>query len=188
MTATDTEIVAHEAPAAQEHRVAATIARFRPGVIALVILVIFGLTTIRNSDFAGLNSIQSILSIAAIYMLLSIGEAMVVITRNVDLSVGSTLGLSAFTVGELFTHNPHTSIVLAFLVGIGIGAGCGALIGLITTLIRVAEPGGHAGRALHHPRLRQHHRHRRSGRARACFPTAWSRWATRRSSISRGCS
>jgi rhamnose transport system permease protein len=137
MTATDTEIVAHPAPAAQEHRIAATIARFRPVVIALITVVIFGLTTIRNSGFASGSSIQAILSIASIYMLLAIGETMVIITRNVDLSVGSTLGLSAFTVGELFTHNPHTSIVLAFVVGIGIGVGCGLIIGIITTLIRV---------------------------------------------------
>lgn len=137
MTATDTEIITHEAPAAKEHRLAATIARFRPGVIAAVILVIFGLTTIRNSDFASGSSIQAILSIASIYMLLALGEAMVVITRNVDLSVGSTLGLSAFTVGELFTHHPHTSIVLGFVVGIGVGAACGAIIGIVTTLIRV---------------------------------------------------
>jgi rhamnose transport system permease protein len=137
MTTAEAEIVTHEAPAAQEHRLAATVARFRPGVIALVILVIFGLTTLRNSNFASGASIQAILSIAAIYMLLSIGEAMVVITRNVDLSVGSTLGLSALTVGEMFTHNTHTSIVLAFAVGIGIGMACGAIIGVITTLIRV---------------------------------------------------
>ena len=56
-------------------------------------------------------------------MLLAVGESMVIITRNVDLSVGSMLGLSAFVVGEFFTHNPHISILLAFVVGIGIGAG-----------------------------------------------------------------
>ena len=137
MTATDTQVVTHEAPAAKEHRVAATIARFRPGVIAIVTLIIFGLTTIRNSDFSSGSSIQAILSIASIYMLLAIGETMVIITRNVDLSVGSTLGLSAFTVGEMFNHNPHTSIVLAFVVGIAVGAACGLVIGIITTLIRV---------------------------------------------------
>ena len=137
MIDTETATVAHIAPAARRHRLAVIISRFRPGVIAAVILVVFGLTTIRNSHFAGSSSIQAILSIASIYMLLAIGESMVIITRNVDLSVGSTLGLSAFTVGEMFTHNPHTSILLAFVVGIGIGAACGAVIGLITTLFRV---------------------------------------------------
>lgn len=136
MTATSVEVV-HEAPAAQEHRLATAVARFRPGVIAVVILVIFGLATIRNSHFASAASIQGILSVGSIYMLLAVGESMVIVTRNVDLSVGSTLGLSAFTIGELFNHNPHTSIVLAFALGIAIGAASGVVIGAITTLIRV---------------------------------------------------
>lgn len=135
--ATRPEIVGYEPPAASGHRVAETITRFRPVVIAIIVLVIFGITTIRNSSFASSSSIQGILSVGAIYVLLAVGETMVIITRNVDLSVGSTLGLSAFTVGEMFNHDPHTSMVLIFLAGIGVGAGCGAIIGLITTLARV---------------------------------------------------
>ena len=165
MTATDTEVVTHAAPAAREHRLAATIARFRPAVLAAVILVIFGLTTIRNSDFASASSIQAILSIASIYMLLAVGEAMVIITRNVDLSIGSTLGLSAFTVGELFTHDPHTSIVLAFVVGIGVGAGCGAVIGPITTLLRVPSLVVTLAALYIIRGFDEHHRHRRTDRA-----------------------
>lgn len=125
------------APAAGEHRLAELISRYRPAVIAFVIVVIFGATTIKNSSFASVSNIQSILAIGAIYLLLAVGESMVVITRNVDLSVGSTLGLSAFLVGEIYKHSPHTSIVVAFLAGIGIGMACGAIIGLITTLARV---------------------------------------------------
>jgi rhamnose transport system permease protein len=131
------EVVVHAAPAARGHRVAELISRYRPVVIAVVILVIFGITSIKNASFASSSNIQGILSIGAIYLLLAVGEAMVIITRNVDLSVGSTLGLSAFTVGEMFNHNPHTQIWLVFLVGIGIGIGCGLIIGLITTLARV---------------------------------------------------
>jgi len=137
MSVIEPEVVVRVPPAARDHRWAVAISRFRPAVIVVVILAIFGLTTARNSDFASVSSIQAILSIASIYMLLAIGESMVIITRNVDLSVGSTLGLSAFVVGEMYTHDPHTSIVLAFVVGIAIGAACGVLIGLITTLLRV---------------------------------------------------
>jgi len=135
--ATGAEVIRHEPPGARSHRVAVAISRFRPAVIAAVALVIFGVATIRNSSFASASSIQGILSIGAVYLLLAVGEAMVIITRNVDLSIGSTLGLSAFTVGEMYNHDPHTSIVLIFLVGIGVGAGCGAVIGAITTLARV---------------------------------------------------
>ncbi len=131
------EAVAHPAPAARQHRVAETISRFRPAVIALLILLIFGGTTIKNSSFDGLSNIQAILSISAVYLLLSVGETMVIVTRNVDLSVGSTLGMSAFAVGEIYNHDPHITMVVVLLAGIGIGAFCGAIIGLITTVARV---------------------------------------------------
>jgi rhamnose transport system permease protein len=131
------EVVAHSAPAARQHRVAETISRFRPAVIALLILLIFGGTTIKNSSFDGLSNIQAILSISAVYLLLSVGETMVIVTRNVDLSVGSTLGISAFAVGEIYNHDPHITMIVVLLAGIGIGAFCGAIIGLITTVARV---------------------------------------------------
>jgi len=62
---------------------------------------------------------------------------MVIVTRNVDLSMGSVLGLSAYSVGMLFRNHPGTPIILAFALGIVIGAGIGAINGLITTLFRV---------------------------------------------------
>jgi rhamnose transport system permease protein len=131
------QVVAHPAPAARQHRVAEAVARFRPAVIALLILVIFGATTVKNSSFDGVSNIQAMLSISAIYLLLSVGETMVIVTRNVDLSVGSTLGISAFAVGEIYNHDPHMTMAVIFLAGIGIGAVCGAIIGLITTVARV---------------------------------------------------
>jgi rhamnose transport system permease protein len=127
----------HRAPAARSHRVAETLSRFRGAAIAAVILIVFFATTIKNSSFAGSGSIQEILTGASLFILLAIGETVVIVTRNVDLSVGSTLGLSAFEVGELYTHHPHTSVFVALLVGIAIGAGCGAVIGFITTVARV---------------------------------------------------
>jgi rhamnose transport system permease protein len=136
-TTTTDEVVAHPAPAARPHRVAETISRFRPLVIALLIMIIFGATTVKNSSFASTSNIQAILSISAIFLLLSVGETMVIVTRNVDLSVGSTLGLSAFVVGEIYNHDPHMTMVVIFLAGIGVGAACGAIIGLITTVARV---------------------------------------------------
>ena len=62
---------------------------------------------------------------------------MVIVTRNVDLSVGSVLGLSAYLVGDFFKHNPHAPILLGFVIGIGIGALVGAVNGWVTTFFRV---------------------------------------------------
>ena len=97
-------------------------------VLALVLLV--AVTTISNSRFLSGQSIRDILLGTAILAVLAVGQAVVVITRNIDLSVGSVLGLSAFTVGTLLQNN-NLPVVLALLVGAGVGAVCGALNGVL---------------------------------------------------------
>jgi rhamnose transport system permease protein len=122
---------------AKTHRVAETLTRFRELAIVGVILVIFFATAVKTPGFANLTSIQQILTNASLFILLAVGETAVIVTRNVDLSVGSTLGISAFLVGDLYTHNPNAPMWLAFLVGIGAGATCGAVIGLVVTVAKV---------------------------------------------------
>jgi rhamnose transport system permease protein len=105
------------------------------GTLALVLLV-FVLATIKDHDFADASSVQQLLVGASLIALLGVGETMVIVTRNVDLSVGSVLGLSAFVVGDLF-RTQHIPVWSGFVIGIAIGAAVGAVNGLITTLIRV---------------------------------------------------
>ena len=62
---------------------------------------------------------------------------MVIVTRNVDLSVGSVLGLSAYVVGDFFKNNPHAPSDLGFVLGIAVGAVVGAVNGAIVTFFRV---------------------------------------------------
>ena len=104
-------------------------------MLALVIVV--GATTIDNHRFLSATSIQQILSGAAIIALLAIGETIVIITRNVDLSIGSVLGISAYATGVLSVHHPHVSLAIVFLVALAIGAACGASTGSIVTVARV---------------------------------------------------
>jgi rhamnose transport system permease protein len=104
--------------------------------IAIVIVVVFVATTVHNHHFADSQSVQQLLSGAALIALLSVGETLVIVTRNVDLSVGSTLGLSAYVVGDLFKHD-HIGVWLGFVVGIALGAVVGLVNGVITTVMRV---------------------------------------------------
>jgi len=104
--------------------------------IAIVIVLVVAITAVRNSNFLDAQSVQQLLSGAALIALLSVGETMVIITRNVDLSVGSTVGLSAYVVGDLFKYQ-HISVVAGFAVGIVLGAVVGAVNGLVTTVLRV---------------------------------------------------
>jgi len=105
------------------------------GTLALVLLV-FLVTTLKNHNFASSGSVQQLLVGASLVALLAVGETMVLVTRNVDLSVGSTLGLCAFVVGDLF-RSQHIPVWSGFVIAIALGAVVGAVNGAITTLVRV---------------------------------------------------
>jgi len=111
--------------------------RARELSIVVALLIVFGFTTLKNHEFANAASIRQLLSGASLVALLAVGQTLVVVTRNVDLSVGSVLGLSAYLVGTLFRAHPNAPIALAFLVGIGVGVLIGAINGIITTVTRV---------------------------------------------------
>ena len=66
--------------------------------------------TRKNHDFAAASSIQQLLSGRVSVALLAVGETMVLVTRNVDLSVGSTLGLSRVRRGQPVPHHPHIPV------------------------------------------------------------------------------
>ena len=111
--------------------------RAREVGIGLVLLLVFGITTLHNHNFATANSVQQLLSGAALIAMLGVGETLVIVTRNVDLSVGSIVGLSAYIVGDLFKDHPGTPVILGFVVGIAVGAVIGAVNGFITAALRV---------------------------------------------------
>ena len=102
---------------------------------ALVLLV--AVTTIVNPRFLDPQGVEDLLLNSTIFVVLAVGQALVVITRNVDLSVGSILGLAAFATGSLFHDVPSMPIALVFVVAILLGAVLGAVNGLIVTVAKV---------------------------------------------------
>jgi rhamnose transport system permease protein len=134
-----TEASAPSPPSSPAGRVrrAETLLRARELGIGLAILVVFGLTTLKNHNFADRASLQQLLTGAALIALLAVGETLVIVTRNVDLSVGSVLGLSAYLVGDFFVSHPHAPVILGFALGIVVGTCFGVVNGLITTVTRV---------------------------------------------------
>lgn len=113
-----------------------TLLRAREVGIALLIVLVIAVTAINNSHFLDANSVQQLLSGAALIALLGVGETLVIVTRNVDLSVGSVLGLSAYVVGVLFKYH-HIPVWSGFAIGILVGVAAGALNGFVVTVLRV---------------------------------------------------
>lgn len=124
-------------PPASSHTFAELLFRFRELGIVLALVLVVGATTIDNHLFLSATSVQQLLSGASIIALLAIGETAVIVTRNVDLSIGSVLGISAYATGVLYVHHPHAPLVLVFLLALGIGAACGVVNGAIVTIARV---------------------------------------------------
>ena len=114
----------------------AAIFRAREAATAGLVLLVFALATLKDHNFADANSIQQLLTGASLVALLGVGETMVIVTRNIDLSVGSVLGLCAFVVGDLF-RNQHIPVWSGFVIAIALGAAVGLINGLITVFARV---------------------------------------------------
>jgi len=106
------------------------------GIIA-VLVVFVGITTAIKPSFLDEQNIQFLLINTTVYALLALGETMVVVSRNVDLSIGSVLGLSAYVSASMFGHHPGIPIPLVFLIGLGIGLACGMANGLMVAVGRV---------------------------------------------------
>jgi len=104
-------------------------------LLALALLVV--VTTVTNPRFLTAQSIKDLLLGSTILAIMAVGQAIVVITRNVDLSIGSVLGLSAFATGSLFLASPGLPIPVVLLVGLAIGAACGAVNGALIAAARV---------------------------------------------------
>ncbi|CAN5164914.1 ABC transporter permease [soil metagenome] len=128
------------APAFPEARAGRTLSRIFASrefsvFAALAILII--VTEVVNPRFLSDQGVKDLLLNSTIFVIMAVGQAAVVITNNVDLSVGSILGLTAFGTGSLFAAFPDVPILLIFVIGIIFGAALGAINGFIVTIAGV---------------------------------------------------
>jgi rhamnose transport system permease protein len=103
------------------------------GVLAVIVLA----TTLYNERFVNSQNLRDISLNVAIVAMLAVGQTIVVVSRNIDLSVGSVLGFTALAVGSLFADNPGIPIPLVVVIGIAMGAGFGAINGALVSVGRV---------------------------------------------------
>jgi rhamnose transport system permease protein len=105
-------------------------------LVALIVvaLLIFG-TQIEN--FLSARTFNRIASSVAIIGVVAVGQTLVVLTRNIDLSVGSIVGFSAYFVGTQLGANPELPPLLAVLLGCAVGALMGLVNGVLVAYGRV---------------------------------------------------
>ena len=118
-------------------RLVDAIFRAREFGIVAVLVVFVAVATSLQPRFIDPQNIKFVFSNAVIYALLALGETIVVLSRNVDLSVGSVLGLSAYLSSDLFSQAHGIPIVAVFVAGLAIGLICGAVNGAVVAVARV---------------------------------------------------
>ena len=91
----------------------------------IFLLLLFLITGIAEPEFLSYTNIISCFNTATMYTLLAIGIAFVIMTGEIDVSIGSTLGLSAAMTGLIAKQDGSIAVMLLAVVATG------ALIGLI---------------------------------------------------------
>jgi rhamnose transport system permease protein len=113
-------------------------ARARETGILLALIIIIVAATIKNPNFLfSSDGFRDLLLTPSILLLIAVGQAIVIITRNVDLSVGSVVGLSAYLTGSLFIAVPGIPVPLVFLLGIVFGGLLGIVNGALVAFAKV---------------------------------------------------
>ncbi len=97
-------------------------------------LVVFGL--LIEGYFSGRFFNRVTLGVA-IVAVVAAGQSLVILTRNIDLSVGSIVGVSAYVTGQQLGNHPEANVVVAIALAIAIGAILGLINGLLVAVARI---------------------------------------------------
>ncbi|NUU18328.1 ABC transporter permease [Cellulomonas humilata] len=122
-------------------------------VIALVAICAFGVIT-AGERFASIDNVLTILRLASVLGVISIGMTFVITGGGIDLSVGSVIGLASVWASTLATQTMaedlHWTIMVLCALGVGIGAGLingvliayGKVVAFIATLAMLVSARG----------------------------------------------
>lgn len=128
----------------------------RPGVDALsrvlqsllrtpdfaLLALILAITVLATGTLPGFRTSANayeLLNGSVVIVVLALAETVVLVTRQIDLSVGAILGLTAYIVGSALGHLGGGALnpVLGFVLSMALGAGLGLLNGLLVERFRM---------------------------------------------------
>lgn len=104
-------------------------------VLLIVLAVLFFSTQIEN--YLTPRTFNRISTSVAILAVVAVGQTLVVLTRNIDLSVGSIVGFTAYFVGTQLAANNEMPWITAVLMAVAVGAVMGGINGVLVAYGRV---------------------------------------------------
>lgn len=109
--------------------------RHRLAALVLFFAVIFTVLSLASGDFLTDANLTSVALGAAIDLVLVAGQTIVIVAGGFDLSIGSTVGLAAVTIGLLITGG--TPWWLAIIIGIAVGIAAGIVNGVLVAVVGI---------------------------------------------------
>lgn len=107
----------------------------RINFLTIPLLLIILVLSIVSPQFLSALNIGNVARLAAIYVLLGVGQTYVMTTGNIDLSIGSMTALIMALVGTYVVGGG--SLGIAILYAVALGATFGALNGVLVTKLRI---------------------------------------------------
>lgn len=116
--------------------------RFRPEQMRTVVLILLILLAMlffstQIDNYFNARFFNRVSTSVAIIAVLAVGQTLVVLTRNIDLSVGSIVGFTAYFVGQYLADHGDMAPLAAVLLAVGVGAVMGAFNGVLVAYGRV---------------------------------------------------
>ena len=121
----------------QLHLVRALLVVLRMGP-ALILVLLVGVLSLLSPVFATTGNLGNVLSQSAVIAVLAVGQLLVILTRGIDLSVGSTLALASVVGALVFAATGGG--LLSVLATLGAGLAVGAVNGTSYVFGRLPHP------------------------------------------------
>lgn len=95
------------------------------GLVALCLIFYW-----KNPNFLGKRNMTNLLRQIAPYIIIGIGQGYVLITANIDLSIGSVIGMNCMTIATLICNgmNPVLAIMIGMIACLAVGVINGELV------------------------------------------------------------
>ncbi|MBK5089914.1 ATP-binding cassette domain-containing protein [Burkholderia sp. R-69927] len=106
------------------------------GLVIAILAIVLPVFAV-NPRMLGGSNLDAIAMDAALLTIVAVGQMLVIITRNIDLSVASVIGLAAYVSADLLRVHPELGVGVALFAAGAVGLLCGLLNGWLVTVGRV---------------------------------------------------